>query len=359
MTAPQRRCDIFCTVVDNFGDAGICWRLARQLHHEHGWGVRLLIDRPEVLARLAPDATRTGVQVVRWDTRVTTASPPAQVVIEAFGCALPDDYLRASAAQAHPPLVINLEYLSAEAWIDGSHGLPSPGAAGGLRKFFYFPGFTPQSGGVLVERDHAVRQAGFDGAAFCREFGLDAAPSLRVSMFRYDNAPFDRLVDALAASAKPVEVLLPGAPGPVERRGALTLRPLPFLPQARYDELLWLCDLNFVRGEDSFVRAQLAGKPFVWQAYVQEGGAHHAKLAAFLERFIAPNYSGGGTADDAGRVAVAAFSRAWNGAGTLDWPAFADALPALAARCRRWRAELLADPDLCTRLVAFCARIVE
>ncbi|HET9045379.1 MAG TPA: elongation factor P maturation arginine rhamnosyltransferase EarP, partial [Casimicrobiaceae bacterium] len=39
-----QRWDVFCKVVDNFGDAGVCWRLARQLVAEHDLAVTLWID---------------------------------------------------------------------------------------------------------------------------------------------------------------------------------------------------------------------------------------------------------------------------------------------------------------------------
>jgi uncharacterized repeat protein (TIGR03837 family) len=63
---------------------------------------------------------------------------------------------------------------------------------------------------------------------------------------------------------------------------------LPQLTQTNYDHLLWSCDLNFVRGEDSLVRAIWAAKPFIWQIYPQHDGAHHAKLDAFLQLMDAP-----------------------------------------------------------------------
>jgi uncharacterized repeat protein (TIGR03837 family) len=63
---------------------------------------------------------------------------------------------------------------------------------------------------------------------------------------------------------------------------------LPLLSQTDFDQLLWTCDLNFVRGEDSLVRALWAGRPFVWQIYPQDDGAHRPKLAAFLDALDAP-----------------------------------------------------------------------
>ena len=75
--------------------------------------------------------------------------------------------------------------------------------------------------------------------------------------------------------------------GAARTRGALTVRVLPFVPQDDYDRLLWACDVNFVRGEDSFVRAQWAGQPFLWHIYLQDENLHHVKLRAFLQRYAA------------------------------------------------------------------------
>ena len=46
--------DVFCAVVDNYGDIGVCWRLSRQLAAEHGIAVRLWVDDLKPFARLCP-----------------------------------------------------------------------------------------------------------------------------------------------------------------------------------------------------------------------------------------------------------------------------------------------------------------
>ena len=95
---------------------------------------------------------------------------------------------------------------------------------------------------------------------------------------------------------------------------------LPWLTQADFDHLLWACDLNFVRGEDSLVRAAWAGAPFVWQVYPQHDGAHAAKVEALLAGMAAP--------PDV-RGAVAGLERHRHGA--VAWPG----LPAHCALARR------------------------
>ena len=342
MNANQLRCDIFCTVVDNYGDAGVCWRLSRQLALEHGWSVRLWIDDLSPLLKLAPDYAAGPVEVRRWQAPWGGAEP-ADIVIEAFACEPPAAYVTAMAQRAPKPVWINLEYLSAEAWVAGCHGLPSPHPRLPLVKHFFFPGFGAGSGGLLREADYDRRRDAFDEAAFHAEFGLPPREpgELMISLFADPGHRLPELLPALAAAPQPVRLLLPGAAGQVQSDGALSIHPLPFLPQLRYDELLWTCDLNFVRGEDSFVRAQWAARPFVWHIYPQDEGAHLAKLEAFLERHPA------GTL-------LRPFWRAWNGDGALDWPAFAALLPALGTAARDWEQQLRKPPDLAAALVHFC-----
>ena len=342
MIPDQLRCDIFCTVIDNYGDAGVCWRLARQLAIEHGWRVRLWIDDPAPLLNLAPDHADGPVEVKLWPNPWRSIDP-ADVVIEAFACEIPGAYADAMAARTRPPAWINLEYLSAEAWVTGCHGLPSPHPNLPLVKHFFFPGFGAGSGGLLRERDYDLRRAAFDEPDFRAEFDLPPREpgELLVSLFAYPHNRLPELMPALTASPRPIRLLLAGSSGAASRDGALSIHHLPFLPQTRYDEILWACDLNFVRGEDSFVRAQWAAKPFVWHIYPQDGEAHMIKLDAFLARHPAAH-------------ALRSFWHAWNGNGDLDWPTFAAGLPFLDEPSRQWSQQLREPPDLAAALVHFC-----
>ncbi len=325
--------DIFCKVVDNYGDIGIAWRLARGLAREHGLAVRLWVDELHAFHRIwpliDPDAEEQaceGVKVCAWRTPFAAAEP-AQVVIDAFGCTLPDAYLAAMSVQSPPPVWINLEYLSAEPWVAEHHGLPSPHPRLPLIRHFFFPGYTPDTGGLLAEADLAERRAAFvQGGipAFWRALDLEApqADELRVSLFAYENPALPGLLDAWAADTRPVTCLVPEGrvipqlaawlsvpglqAGDRHQRGALQLHILPFLDQDRYDHLLWACGLNFVRGEDSCVRAQWAARPLVWQAYPQTDAAHWDKTDALLARYTE------GLEDKAAH-AVSGLWRHWNG----------------------------------------------
>lgn len=349
--------DVFCRVVDNHGDLGVCWRLACDLA-SRGERVRLWIDQPAALSWMAPGG-HAGVQTVPWQEG-TPAPEPGEVVIEAFGCDPPPAFV-ARMQRTRPPIWINLEYLSAETWIERSHGLRSPqstGPARGLDKWFFFPGFSERSGGLLREPGLAARRAAFDAGAWLARHGVPDVPGeRRISLFCYSQPRIPAWLDRLAADGRPTRLLT--TPGPAteqvraawERqhsRGTLTLHPLPWLPQPAYDELLWACDLNFVRGEDSFVRAQWAGQPFVWQIYPQSDGAHAIKLEAFLDRHLA------GVSEPLAQ-ALRGCWRAWNGLdGGTGWPA-EPAGEAWSAACDRWTQGLRSQPDLTTRLLGFVA----
>jgi uncharacterized repeat protein (TIGR03837 family) len=346
--------DLFCRVVDNFGDIGVCWRLAADLA-TRGEQVRLWVDDASALRWMAP-AGAAGVQVMVWPAN-DAAVDPGDVVIEAFGCELPVPFVARMARQPRAPVWINLEYLSAESFVERAHRLPSPqtiGPGAGLTKHFFYPGFTPRTGGLIREPDLAARQRAFDAPSWLAAHGATVGDGERVvSLFCYEVSALPALLDQFAqrptlllATAGPAARQVTALLGPGLRRGGLRALALPLLSQRDYDHLLWASDLNFVRGEDSFVRAQWAAKPFVWQIYPQHDAVHIAKLDAFLTHFLAGANAPWG-------AELHRFWHAWNGAG--------HALPALPARARwvehtvRWRDSLQRQTDLVTQLLGLVA----
>ncbi|MBS0335358.1 MAG: elongation factor P maturation arginine rhamnosyltransferase EarP [Proteobacteria bacterium] len=307
----SRSWDVFCRVVDNFGDAAVCWRLAQQLAAEHGGRVRLWIDDLAPLARLCPEIggghprqVVYGVEILHWAPDAAFGTP-ADIAIDAFGGGLPEAYVESMAVRSPRPVWIVLEYLSAEPWVAGHHGLPSPHPRLPIERFFFFPGVVPGTGGVLREAALESRRSAFQSspAAQAKYWGdLGFAPpgpaATVVSLFGYENPAVKGLLQAWSGGADPVVAAVTDSrlapevkaflgvtgqgPGATARKGSLEARFLPFLAQPAYDELLWACDWNFVRGEDSFVRAQWARRPLVWQIYPQPDGAHLRKLEAFL-----------------------------------------------------------------------------
>lgn len=343
--------DIFCRVVDNFGDIGVCWRLAADLA-SRGEHVRLWTSDATALAWMAPGG-HAGVEVSGWDD--ARHARPGDVVVEAFACDPPAPFVQRMAGQTRVPVWVNLEYLSAEPQARRNHGLRSPQLAGpgqGLDKWFFYPGFEAGTGGLLREADLTQRQAGFDAAAWRAAMGLDVQPGERcVSLFCYADSAVPALVDALAG-APTLLLATPGSPaqqvtaalGSAGRRGALRCVLLPWLSQVDYDHLLWSCDLNFVRGEDSWVRACWADRPFVWQAYRQDDAVHLDKLDAFLAFYLRQAEPGLATR-------LRSLWRAWNGVGSAEL-----SLPSpapWAAHQSSWRAGLLGLADLGTQLLGF------
>jgi uncharacterized repeat protein (TIGR03837 family) len=394
------RWDIFCKVVDNYGDVGVTWRLARQLAAEHGRLVRLWVDELASLERLCPGidpraASQAvhGVEVRHWDDSAASAQP-AGVVIEGFGCELPAGYGASMAAAARAgaaPVWINLEYLSAEDWVAGCHGMPSPHPQLGLTRHFFFPGFSPDTGGLLRERGLFEARDAYQGnpaaqAAFWSRIGVPpkARNEWRVSLFSYPRAPAAELLKGLSAHPHPVRLVVPKGPssmmvaewfgmndepGEHGMLGNLSASIVPFVEQPDYDRLLWGCDLNFVRGEDSFVRAQWAARPLVWQIYPQGERVHEAKLAEFLRRYCHGLH-------EPRRHSVERFMALWNGADPEAiasagadpvsatpwsfeevWRAFAANQSSLRLHAEEWAWKLAENRDLAAQLVEFSGKV--
>lgn len=377
---------IFCKVIDNYGDIGICWRLARQVQQEHGIAVTLWVDDLQSFRRICPDIVTSteaqqiaGVTVRHWRNQegVFSANDIAAIVIEFFGCDVPPGYIKAMTDCNPRPVWLNLEGLTAEEWVEGCHTLPSPHPRLPLTKYFFFPGFTNKTGGLLHESSLEEQRQQFQSdpavmAAFLAQLGVTPTEmaSLKVSLFCYPHAPVSRLLQAWQDGDAPVTCLVPegvaaeavqaffwgGAKaGAVRTCGALTVRVLPFVPQPDYDKLLWACDLNFVRGEDSFVRAQWAGKPFIWHIYPQDENLHHKKLRAFLQRY---------GNDIEGLITL---SLRWNGVITENeseqvswtalWTQFQADMPRIADRSVDWRQKVLENGDLASNLLKFASSL--
>ncbi len=389
---------LFCRVVDNFGDAGVCWRLARQLAREHGADVTLWIDGLDALRAIEPDAAHDrrvrDVLIRAWpDATDTTDAPasknaphrhdapcaapfadmPAHVIVSAFGCTLPAPVRAALAPGAArgglpPPLWVNLEYLSAEAWVEGCHGLRSVKPDDGAVEHFFYPGFTPATGGLLREHDLFATRDDFlarEAVRWLNDPELLPAPGERlVSLFCYREAALDGWLRALGESPRPTRVLVPTGvaelamlrvfkgrlgtqAGARATLGTLTVQRIPWMPQDDYDRLLWCCDLNVVRGEDSWIRAHWAGRPFLWQPYPQPDHAHFAKLDAFLTRFA--QATGAPTPARELMYALAGRGDAHAAARRYD-----TVLDSLRTAHRQWTAHLAAHTDLASALVGFC-----
>lgn len=373
-----RSWDIFCKVVDNYGDIGICWRLARQLAAEHGLMVRLWVDDLASFGKICPEirqdqATQAiqGIEIISWAS-TGLAAAPADVVIEAFGCGLPASYVADMETNPSGHVWVNLEYLSAENWIDGCHGLPSPQTASRLIKYFFFPGFSPSSGGLICENGLQKRRREFlanaeQVGAFWQSLGLPVPVEreMRVTLFCYEHNSATALFKAWSEVDYPVFCIVPegiaakqisdffqqdcGGPGNLYTKGSLKVCVLHFLDQNDYDRLLWASDFNLVRGEDSFVRAQWAARPMIWQIYPQDEKAHIPKLEAFLIRYCRD-------LPEQAAATLIPFVKGWNlvDGEAMNWTELMSWGTELKIHAGEWANTLMKKEDLATNLVHFC-----
>lgn len=353
------RWDIFCKVIDNHGDLGVCWRLAVNLA-SRGHFVRLWVDDASALQWMAPQGA-AGVEVLAWPQSAVVVTP-ADVWVEAFGCNIPEVWLAAQAGAHSAPgsaaTWLNLEYLSAEPYVERVHGLPSPvlaGPAKGRVKYFFYPGFSASTGGLLREAGLATRQASFNRHAWAAQHHVDGHEARQwFSLFCYEPAALPCLLRQLASRHAPSRLLvtagrattavkhtmadLQATEASWNTSGQLALTYLPHLTQWDYDHLLWACDFNFVRGEDSLVRALWANRPFAWQIYPQDDDAHHDKLRAFVDLLGPPS-------------AWAEFHWVWNGLKTGPLPQID--LANWTPVARHLTDKLAAQDSLCSQLIRF------
>lgn len=355
---------MFCQVVDNFGDIGVSWRLACQLADEHGVTVTLWVDDLTVAEKIFR-AGHPKVQVQHWHSQ-SEFSEVAAVVIETFSCGLPERYQQAMSPAA---LWLNVDYLSAEDWVEGFHGRPSP-QANGLVRYFIYPGFSAKTGGLLREKflPALKLQAEQSTESAWQKLGLvPSANVINLSLFCYAHAPISGLLDSLAASSYPGRLIVSESVADAVSlaSGLDTLKSgqsvqhhnceivvIPFLKQIDYDLLLALCDVNFVRGEDSWIRALWAAKPMVWLPYQQSENTHLQKLDAFLKHYLA-------LADDEVKVPVTSVMQAWATGVWSDeqWQAFISHRGHITQHAAAYASQLSQQPDLATNLVIFIEKL--
>lgn len=371
------RCDLFCSVVDNFGDIGICWRLARQLQSEHQWQVTLWVDDltsfQKICHSINPDCAsqiQQQVLVRHWTAvlpELSLADKP-DIVIEALACTIPLSYLQWMASFSEKPLWLNLEYLSAEDWVHGCHALPSPHPQLALQKYFFFPGFTAQTGGLLREESLVTSLSTLSSDRnlqhrFWQGIGLDDAMDYpqKISLFAYSQARIGGWLEQLAEAKQSTLLLVPKGQLATDliatfaelQSGrfdwkALSIRILDFMPQPEYDKLLACCDINFVRGEDSVIRAHWAAKPFIWQIYRQEDQAHLIKLQAFLEKYLHD-------APQPLKACLEQLHMAWNLEQDIcaEFALFRNFSEQIHTHNKKWQEYLTQQQDLASNLVRF------
>ncbi|MDY6419865.1 MAG: elongation factor P maturation arginine rhamnosyltransferase EarP [Succinivibrio dextrinosolvens] len=274
--------DVFCDVIDNFGDAGVCLRLCRDFSKKN-YEVRLFCNNVNILNKItnSEDDSNRFLSLFSWSIENMNYEP-SEVVIQAFSVRLPDNLIKK--IKTRKSTVINLEYLTAETFAEDCHKLPS--YADGFESFFFFPGFTKKTGGVVIEESFLEK--------------LKRAENIKsncLTLFSYENQKVKTVINALNKENLILNIFegrglnnfnnllnLNLAPGDIYKLNNLTVKVLPMVSQDEYDSYLIDSKLNLVRGEDSIVRAMLSGNPFLWHIYPQDGNAHKDKIQALFDR---------------------------------------------------------------------------
>jgi uncharacterized repeat protein (TIGR03837 family) len=291
-------CHLTCKVIDFFGDIGVAWRIAKQLKIDFNIEVHLLVDDLVTTKRLIPSIdlslqkqTINGINICHCDFSEDSTSlpPPPDFLFNVFNIDLPHSYKTLIKRKKSKYIVI--EYLSAEPWVDNFHLKPSIDPQSGLIKTYFYPGFTNQTGGLIREKGLFLRREVFDQSRRKKLIqSLGGDPNLySISLFYYPIQKIEVFLDVIDHINKPAQFFIPQYLFDLlklkNNYQFIHIIPYPFLNHDDFDNLLWSCDLNFVRGEDSWTRAIWAGKPFIWQPYIQENNIHLIKLKAFLKRY--------------------------------------------------------------------------
>lgn len=285
--------DIFCQVIDNYGDVGVAYRLAREFKRVYpNKKLRFVINQTEELNLIRKSE---DIEIILYKD-ISKIENSADLIIESFGCEIPKKYM--DKALKNSKLIINLEYFSAEKWVDDFH-LQESFLGGNLKKYFFIPGLSEKSGGILLDNEFLERKKKVEANKeyYLEKFGIKEKYDLIGSVFSYEKN-FDSLIEELKKLGKKIILLILSEKTQKNfikyfdngnNYDKIKFVKLPFFSYDKYEELLALCDFNLVRGEDSFVRALLLGKPFLWHIYPQDENTHIEKLESFLEKYCSNN----------------------------------------------------------------------
>lgn len=371
--SPHTQWDVFCKVIDNYGDIGVCWRLARQLANEQQQYVRLWVDDLKAFKKICPHVnTNLNEQLVEnifichWQAHWQPVSP-ADIVIESFACNLPDDYIQAMSQANKTILWVNLEYLTYERWSVDFHAIPSLQSLN-LKKYFFFPGL-PETGGLIREHTIIEQAITFQNDPIAQQQFLSQLHvtkklnSFLMFIFSYANQAIGEWLNILKRGKQAYHLLIPQTPllqnladylhidvdtlipDYTVQLNNLTLQIIPFVNQVDFDKLLWCTDYNIIRGEDSFIRAQYAGKPMLWHIYPQQEKTHLIKLEAFLEHYLDGLPS-------SVQLIIKNWWLAWNNQENLaeSWLAYCEQLSIIKEQAKKWGEKQKTVTDLITKL---------
>ena len=338
---------ILCKVVDNFGDIGVVYRLARALSDlRPNLELTLVVSNLESFHKMASqiDPTKkiqdfhyknTTWKIVDWNLEVengnlktesekletendtdklSTFHFPLSIILECFQCGRPDWLEEQLFAPEFTRTVqiIQIDYLTAEEYADEFHLLKSGTRKANIKKIFFMPGFTEKTAGLIINQvENLGATASPSGVtpfahAHCLHSvsatsGLHtlAQPAFKIFFFAYEDdcsavvkgiADFQNKMRETDSDFSVVVYLAEGkSSAPFEEKWKILNSPfkivkIPFLQQEEFDYFITTMDFLFVRGEDSLARAALTGLPYIWQAYKQDENYQLVKVNALIDR---------------------------------------------------------------------------
>ena len=289
---------IFCKVVDNFGDIGVAFRLAKNLKLYYPQeNINLVVSDLQAFHNINSfvSCKKTfqcvdGLNIYDWNADDVCAEvfsendgEKLEVMLECFQCGRPEwlENILFEKKLSRTVRIIMIDYLTAEDYAQDFHTLQSLTRSSKVQKVNFMPGFTNKTGGLIIGKD-------WEKLPLYNSFG-------DVLVFTYD-FNFFPLIRAFAAATKNI-ILAQGAGKKSfldavkkyedfehDNHNPINFSELPFLNQNEWDEMMKKCSLLFIRGEESLSRACLSGIPFVWQAYRQSEDYHIVKMNALLKK---------------------------------------------------------------------------
>lgn len=307
---------ILCKVVDNFGDIGFVYRLARSLsQHNPQVKLRIVVSDLDSFALLCPEINPkknfqevNNWQIFNWnDNKICKDSFSKnfpKLILECFQCGRPqwlEEILFSKNNEENQICqIINIDYLTAEEYAETFHCLQSLTRSAKVKKINFMPGFTDKTGGLILDKDFMEEKKIFSEKKL---FTNKAGTVFKVLCFTYE-LDFFPILKALEKNIqKPIEIDVANGKGKekflrdykyyqeINPNTKIKINHLPFLKQVDWDKNIFNYDFLFVRGEDSLTRGALSGLPYVWNAYVQEEDYQLVKVDALLE-LLMPSFLG-------------------------------------------------------------------
>ncbi len=315
---------ILCKVVDNFGDIGVVYRLAKTLCDSRpDLELTLVVSNLKTFSSIAgginPDKKIQFINykdstwtVVDWDCphenlteELLKSIKETSIILECFQCGRPDflEKILFDDDFTKTVQILNIDYLTAEDYADDFHLLKSGTRKTNIKKRFFMPGFTKNTGGLVISKcekeifnrkkemffseknsGHPAQKTKNNFEILFFSYERDCTPIVKAidsfqKKMRAENPLFS--VNVHVAAGEKCE---PFKKAFRELSPSFKIEELPLLTQDEWDKMLYSMDFLCIRGEDSLARACLSGIPFLWHAYVQDGEYQLVKVNALLER---------------------------------------------------------------------------